>query len=160
MTNTVQQQKNYVGAGVILTRTDGATPRFLCLQGRETGVWSFSKGRAEPCDGGAPLRTAVRETQEETGLMVGQDYTIVGNSVRYGKRPYWVGVVAANAVQRITLAGREHVMAAWLTAEEIGRLNGNTDMRAWAKKMANGLGTGTHIMNTIASGSVPVLANS
>ena len=152
MTNTVQQQKNYVGAGVILTRTDGPAPRFLCLQGRDTGVWSFSKGRAEACDGGAPLRTAVRETQEETGLIVGQDYTIVGNSVRYGKRPYWVGVVAAGAQNRITLAGREHVMAAWLTAEEIGRLQGNADMRAWAKKMANGLGTGAHIVNTIVSG--------
>jgi 8-oxo-dGTP pyrophosphatase MutT (NUDIX family) len=132
MTNT--------GAGIILTRTDtvSAEPRYFLLCGKGSGIWSFSKGHGEVCDGGCPLRTAVRETQEETGLVAGADYTLLLNeSQRFGKRPYWIGVVKPHAKQHMRLSAREHMIGGWFTLEEIGRLKSNVDVRAWYKKASN-----------------------
>lgn len=134
-----KQQQIYVGAGIILIHmgTDGEK-KYLLLKGRGAGVWSFPKGHPELCDKQSPLRTAVRETFEETGLVAGQDYTIVGNSIRFGKRPYWVGVVNDTT---ITVNQKEHTEATWMTWEEIAALQStNTDVRCWIKKSrgANG----------------------
>jgi len=128
----------YVGAGILLMRLGvvGEVPRFLLLRGRDTGIWSFSKGHPEEEDGGDPLRTAIRETREETGYELGRDYTLVGeSSIRLGKRPYWVGLLTATgAATRLRLAFGEHSDAGWFTWSEVGRLVTNTDVRAWVKK--------------------------
>ena len=143
MTNTtkpgapVWKAKAYAGAGIILTRMDGPVPQFLCLRGRKTGVWSFSKGHPEAIDAGVALRTAARETYEETGMEAGVDYAIIGTSVRYGKRPYWMGILKPGAAERIQLARAEHDAAVWLTQNEIAQLRGNTDVRAWVRKADN-----------------------
>lgn len=133
-----QQGRHYVGAGIILVRLDGEAARFLLLRGRDTGIWSFSKGHPEETDHARPLRTAVRETYEETGLMNGRDYAIVGNSVRFGKRPYWLGVVMPDSLDRVRVAHAEHNMAAWLTHSEIEdlKMSTNTDVRVWSTKAA------------------------
>ena len=136
---TVEKQQTYVGAGIILIHvgTDGEK-KYLILKGRVGGVWSFPKGHPELCDKQSPLRTAVRETCEETGLVAGQDYTILGNSIRFGKRPYWVGVVNDTT---ITVNQKEHTEATWMTWGEIAALQStNTDVRCWIKKSrgANG----------------------
>lgn len=127
----------YVGAGVLLMRLGfpGDIPRFLLLQGRDTGIWSFSKGHPEPEDAGTPLRTAVRETREETGYELGRDYSLVSDtSVRLGKRPYWVGLMRPGAPTRPRLAPGEHSDCGWFSWSEVGRLPTNTDVRAWFKK--------------------------
>jgi 8-oxo-dGTP pyrophosphatase MutT (NUDIX family) len=130
----VWKARAYTGAGIILTRTDGPVPRILCLRGRATGIWSFSKGHPENVDGGKPLRTAARETYEETGLVAGDDYKIIGSSVRYGKRPYWMGILEEGVANQVRVARKEHDVAAWFSLEEIRQLRGNTDVRAWVKK--------------------------
>lgn len=127
-------QKTYVGAGIILVkRTAGEADRYLLLKGRTTGVWSFSKGHPERDDDGSQLRTAVRETFEETGYSAGCDYEIMGGSIRFGKRPYWIGVVRED-LPAISLSYAEHSEAAWLTWAEITALKSNSDVRAWIKK--------------------------
>jgi len=134
--STPHKMKNtYVGAGIILTRisNDESEHQYLLLKGKETGVWSFSKGHPELCDREMPLRTAVRETWEETGLVAGRDYIIMGDSIRFGKRPYWVGLLTEDAAE-VAVCRAEHSMAAWFSWEEICTLNANTDVRAWIKK--------------------------
>lgn len=129
-----KQQQTYVGAGIILVQmgADGEK-KYLLLKGRVGGVWSFPKGHPELCDKQSPLRTAVRETFEETGLLAGQDYTILGNSIRFGKRPYWVGVLTRETTVRVNQ--KEHTEAVWMTWEEVTALqNTNTDVRCWNKK--------------------------
>jgi len=126
--------KTYVGAGIILAKPDADCGfRFLVLKGRDTGIWSFSKGHPELEDRESPLRTAARETYEETGLAVG-DYRIFGNSVRFGKRPYWLGIVSTD---RVILRPREHSAYAWLSWEEITQVRGNSDVRSWVQKYRN-----------------------
>jgi len=124
---------SYVGAGIILTRLGDNETHYLLLKGKDTGVWSFSKGHPEFCDRTTPLRTAVRETLEETGLVAGRDYNIMGDSIRFGKRPYWVGLMTVNAAD-VIVCRTEHSEADWFTWEEICNLNANTDVRAWIKK--------------------------
>ena len=119
----------------------GEEDHFLLLKGLDSGVWSFPKGHPEAMDGGMPLCTAVRETREETGLVAGVDYDILSDSIRFGKRPYWIGVIRPTA-GRIRLANDEHSMAAWFTWAEIAQLEScNTDVRCWIKKSrgANGM---------------------
>lgn len=126
------QNGGYAGAGLILTRVEGHAIRFLLLRGTDSGIWSFSKGHPESCDGGRPLCTAVRETLEETGLVNEWDYAIFGNSIRFGKRPYWIAVVRPGACLRMN--PREHDMAGWFTLDEVCQLNTNADVRAWTKR--------------------------
>lgn len=135
---TVNATKMYIGAGIILARPDEACGyRFLLLEGRATGIWSFSKGHPECVDRASALRTAARETFEETGLSAGEDYTIYGNSVRFGKRPYWLGILSPTAGD-IRMSLREHSAYAWMSFEEIGRIRGNLDVRAWVQKSQRG----------------------
>ena len=146
---TATDMSNYVGAGVILVQMTGGETRFLLLRGTESGVWSFSKGHPEACDRNSPLRTAVRETQEETGLRCGLDYDIMGDALRFGKRPYWIGVVRDEQAP-IRLTAREHSEYGWFTVPEILALNTNCDVRTWVKK-AHGPSKFTHTMGLISS---------
>lgn len=133
-TNMSPSGRQYIGAGIILMRptADGGEMEYLLLQGC-SGVWSFPKGHPEATDRGSPLRTAVRETYEETGFLCDRDYNILGNSMRFGKRPYWLGLVSSAAPPR--LAATEHSGYAWMTAGAVrGLENTNGDVRAWAKK--------------------------
>jgi 8-oxo-dGTP pyrophosphatase MutT (NUDIX family) len=127
----------YVGAGIILARRGaGGEHQFLVLKGRKSGIWSFSKGHPEREDHESPLRTAARETFEETGLEAGFHYRIFGNSVRFGKRPYWMGLCMTEV--DVVISRREHSAYAWLTRDEIAALRGNSDVRAWIQKSRSG----------------------
>lgn len=123
----------YVGAGIVLVSP--CRMRYLLLKGH-SGIWSFPKGHTEFSDKNTPLRTACRETYEETGFIAGTDYTIVGDSIRFGKRPYWVGIMCRDTVP--CLAEREHSEAAWFTAEAICAMHINSDVRDWTKKRDRG----------------------
>jgi 8-oxo-dGTP pyrophosphatase MutT (NUDIX family) len=128
----VKMDAPYVGAGIILMRLINNVPEFLMLRGRRSNVWSFPKGHPETVDANSPLRTAVRETKEETGLENGVDYTIVGDAIRFGKRPYWLGIVQGEPV--VHLCYHEHVEWRWANRAEIQQMDSNTDVRAWIKK--------------------------
>jgi 8-oxo-dGTP pyrophosphatase MutT (NUDIX family) len=150
---TTNATKMYVGAGIVLARPDEICGyRFLLLRGRDTGVWSFSKGHPEREDHRSPLCTAARETFEETGLSVSDDYTIYGNSIRFGKRPYWLGIIKPDA-KEVTLTPREHSAYAWMSWDEIGQIRGNLDVRAWIKKSRATNGEFQRIL-AISSGSI------
>ena len=160
MINTVSNK--YVGAGIILMARspclggeEKEEDRFLLLKGLDSGVWSFPKGHPEAMDGGMPLCTAVRETREETGLVAGVDYDILSDSIRFGKRPYWIGVVRPT-MGRIQLACDEHSMAAWFTWSEIANLEAcNTDVRCWVKKSRGPNGVFVRLTSLIDSLSFP-----
>ena len=138
----------YVGAGIILMRFSETWPQFLMLKGRRSCVWSFPKGHPETVDKCSPLRTAVRETQEETGLVNGRDYTIIGDAIRFGKRPYWLGIVHGDPT--IQLCWHEHIEWTWSTRNEIMELESNTDVRSWVKKTM-GVSNFTRLIDSVAN---------
>lgn len=150
----VYSEKKYVGAGIILVHlTATSAPRYLMLKGSRSGIWSFSKGHPESVDRGSPLRTAVRETEEETGYVNGRDYHIIGDAIRFGKRPYWLGLVTADVPPPMKLSRTEHTEAAWMTRDEVANLESNTDVRAWTKKAAVPSNF-TRLLNTVREQSV------
>lgn len=131
---SVSPDTTYTGAGIILTRIMDGRIQLLLLRGVSAGIWSFPKGHAEACDGGQPLRTAVRETREETGLVCGADYQIVGDRMRYGKNRYWLGVLLPGAREPI-IEPREHTAAQWFDKDAVTTLTPvNRDIRIWIQK--------------------------
>ena len=55
-------------AGAVVVRLDGPEPRFLLVKARrDPTVWIFPKGHVE--DGETAEETALRETQEEAGVI-------------------------------------------------------------------------------------------
>jgi 8-oxo-dGTP pyrophosphatase MutT (NUDIX family) len=154
MTSATTTASPYIGAGIILTRIIRSEPHFLLLRGRAAGVWSFPKGHPEECDRETPLRTAVRETFEETGYQAGIDYSILGNSLRFGKRPYWIGMMMPTSLAKpVIMASREHDSAGWFTWSQIAKMKGNTDVRNWVAK------TKGQFTQTIALASAPSAAS-
>ena len=128
---------NIPGAGVILFRfrsCPSSDPEFLLLKGRDTGVWSFPKGHPEAGDNDEALRTATRETYEETGYIYDKDYHICGGSIRFGKRPYWVGFLTTTREVRLT--SREHQTYGWFTRAELAEsgISANLDVRGWLRR--------------------------
>jgi 8-oxo-dGTP pyrophosphatase MutT (NUDIX family) len=122
-----------IGAGIVLVRNTSEGPCFLLLRGADTGVWSFPKGHTENIDRGDAMATAIRETLEETGYQMDIDYMIVSDRFRLGKRPYWVGKMNATSSWTPRLAPREHSAFGWFYANDLEKLNANTDVRALVK---------------------------
>ncbi len=155
-TMMTDDKKMYTGAGIILARLgEGVEPRFLLLCGRATGVWSFAKGRPEEIDRASPLRTAVRETYEETGFVAGKDYTLMNKPIRFGKRSYWLGVMETSSVRQLRIRAAEHSMAGWFTWDEVERLQGNTDVREWTKKSRKAHGSFLALINAWLTSPTP-----
>ena len=138
MTRQPEIKMPYRGAGLILMRMDdNGEQRVLLLKGRETCVWSFPKGHPEAEDRALPLRTAIRETHEETGFVIEKDYTIYNTGLRLRRRHYWIGIMKTDGP--VVIARNEHSDYGWFSWAEICRLYGNMDVQAWIKKMERGL---------------------
>jgi bis(5'-nucleosidyl)-tetraphosphatase len=116
-----------LSAGVVVVRLDGPEPRYLLLRAYRN--WDFPKGEVEAEE--APLETALREVEEETGL--------TGLDFRWGRPYHETPPYAGGKVARYYLAacddpgsvrlgenrelGRpEHHEYRWLTASEAGGL--------------------------------------
>jgi len=117
------------GAGIILIN-DG---KVLLLQG-VTGIWSFPKGHGE-IDDANPFITAIRETFEETGYMLGVDYEIVGDKMRLDKRVYWTAR-PLRTLREPSLIAREHKSFMWVPVGDVNWLNINSGIKAWARRFA------------------------
>jgi 8-oxo-dGTP pyrophosphatase MutT (NUDIX family) len=116
-----------IGAGIILTLDDSV----LLLQGVK-GSWSFPKGHWEIGDA-TPMDTAIRETWEETGYILGLDYEIVGTKMRLDKRIYWMAR-PLRTLQDPVLRSREHKGFRWVPISDIYWLNVNSGVKIWCQR--------------------------
>lgn len=116
-----------IGAGIILTLDDSV----LLLQGVK-GSWSFPKGHGEI--GETAIDTAVRETWEETGYVLGLDYEIVGDKMRLDKRIYWMAR-PLRPLQDPVLRPREHKAFKWVLIKDLDWLNANAGVKIWKQRV-------------------------
>ena len=123
MPQTLPQSR---AAGFVLTREGPAgEPEYLLLVNRRDGMPGLPKGHAEP--GEDDLRTALRETEEETGLT---DLDVdpwfvreIAYRVRKHGEPRWKTVVYLRAGLRSgeVRLSHEHTAFSWLPLEEVLR---------------------------------------
>jgi 8-oxo-dGTP pyrophosphatase MutT (NUDIX family) len=96
------------------------------VQGRQTGKWSFPKGHAN--EGEDPLKCALREIEEETGLR-GLDTWLEGErvcgKVGYG---YYFLFVLPEKVELKAVDTKEIMETVWVTVEEMREMNVNADV--------------------------------
>ena len=141
----------FVGAGVILRNSAG---QILLVCDARSGRWGFPKGHPERCDERDPLKTAVRECWEETGLKCGEDYVLdVSKPKRIGKRLYFMGV--CNATHFKSIPGEISDVRWWSSHEFPGKDDFlNADLRTWVKKQRIGSPSFTGIKMSPSLGPV------
>ena len=111
------------GAGVILLRNQ----EVLLVKNAYTGSWGFTKGTREDYDE-SYLANAIREVIEESGYYERIDYTLYDGPCRFGKRPYWFGIVHTQMPVRMNHT--DHIDIKWHTVN--GKIkNPNKDLEAW-----------------------------
>jgi 8-oxo-dGTP pyrophosphatase MutT (NUDIX family) len=121
--------------GMILVNNNGEV---LLLKGADTaegpGKWSFPKGAIEPQDGESLLKTAVRETAEETGLVAEDHYTIASKrpALQVHNNIFWLGVMRPDAPAP-TISADEISEYRWVNPKtcrlDVGSLNAG--VRRW-----------------------------
>ena len=113
--------------GILRTRNEMEEERYVLVQGRYTGKWSFPKGHSN--EGETALECALREVGEETGideLPEASDYLKIG----YGN--YFV----FNLSEEVVLKARdkkEIMCTRWVTIEEMMGMSLNSDASQFRK---------------------------
>lgn len=115
----------FKGAGVQIMNGDNV----LLVQNLGSGNWGFPKGHREPSD--LSWRdTAVREVEEETGLVEGTHYTICSEKpTLWGRRPYWTA--SANELGPLRMNASEHRAVKWIPLSNLKRYQKNYDLTHW-----------------------------
>ena len=86
----------------------------LILKDKSSGKWSFPKGAKEDSDG-TPLKTAIRECSEETGLLIDRDYYLLSYAplVTFNRMYFYANIITG-AEERIILQDSEIVDYRWM----------------------------------------------
>lgn len=127
----LQRVKRQVVAGFVIFRRTHEGAKFLLLY-RRGNYWNFPKGHFEAGEKG--LDTALRETEEETGLKKA-DLHIIPNFRAYEKFYFRRGYqtiydtvilyLAETRNPRVTISPREHSGFAWFLYSDVLRALGN-----------------------------------
>ncbi len=103
----------------------------ICLvQGRSTRKWSFPKGH--PNTGESAFQCALRETMEETGILIPwQTHRPIKLSIGY----YYV-IFVEEEYKSFCNDAKEILQVCWVSIDELQELRGNVDVNAFLKKFA------------------------
>ena len=128
----VPRQRVY--GGILHTpHPDSEQVRYLLVQGRYSGKWSFPKGHSY--EGEDPLTCARREIAEETGQTHLPDPV---EYIRLGYGNYYVFVCPFMFIPYPQDTG-EIMGTAWVTLKEMGTLSLNVDVSRYHKKKSKQL---------------------
>ena len=95
------------------------------VQGQKSGKWGWTKGHRESRDR-TWFDTAIRETYEESGLLLGKDYWICGTlPEQWGKRVYWQGITYSLMIPAPTQDIR------WVPLSSLADLSLTNDVEEW-----------------------------
>ena len=99
---------------------------YALVQGRQTGKWSFPKGHAN--EGEEPLKCALREIEEETGLTGLVEENRVCGKVGYGN--YFLFILPS-MVELKAVDTKEIMATAWVSVEQMHEMNVNADVHSF-----------------------------
>ena len=102
--------------------------RYLLVQGRSSGKWSFPKGH--PMDDEEPLECAKRELFEETGLIAPFMYT---HSYQLTTGIYFMYKTRTEDICE-TLDTDEILSTQWVTIPEMKKMNVNIDVNTFLRQ--------------------------
>ena len=115
-----------VHGGILYVSTDPV--RFALVQGRHTGKWSFPKGH--PQDGEAPITTALREIEEETGI---QSLPTPSMTYRIGYGSYFAFPLQTT-IPLVPIDHGEIMNVAWVTLDEMEQMQLNIDVNQFRRQ--------------------------
>jgi len=124
---SLRNTKPLIYGGIVCTRV-GSDIYYALVQGRQTGKWSFPKGHAN--EGEEPLKCALREIEEETGLTGLVEDNRVCGKVGYG---YYFLFVLPEKVELKAVDTKEIMETAWVTVEEMHEMNVNADVMSFLR---------------------------
>jgi len=140
-----QEVKKEVSAGIITSRDVPGKRDYLLLKHANGDHWSFSKGHVE--EGENPKETALRELEEETGLVPQElssdfsrttSYTFERADRKVSKTViYFLGLISREAQVRLS---PEHLDYVWLPYDDArAKLTYENDRQLldWAEKKLN-----------------------
>lgn len=113
--------------GTILKSSKDGQDRYALVCGKYTMKWSFPKGHKKLREN--PIECALRETKEETGILIEQEPEHV---VKLNTGVYFVFSFDANIPLK-PLDKREIADAQWFTKDEMKNLSINRDVSAFVK---------------------------
>lgn len=117
------------GAGLVIYHPSAWA--VLLVRDTRTDLWSFPKGRAEAWDRDL-IDTAVRETYEETGMVLDINYRLLSRDLEAYGNTYLTYAEATTADLPFICCAEQHVAeVAWVPVHDIP-LQANFALRAWA----------------------------
>jgi 8-oxo-dGTP pyrophosphatase MutT (NUDIX family) len=102
--------------------------KFLVVRGKDTGIWSFPKGRMD--DNEDEEVCAIREVYEETGILI--DNLKENDRLKLGRNTYFIiNVDDINKYNTFNIKDTFEVdVVEWKTFSELKKLSCNKDIRA------------------------------
>jgi 8-oxo-dGTP pyrophosphatase MutT (NUDIX family) len=118
--------------GVILVSPDDC---ILVVQGRKSMKWSFPKGHGTTCE--SPLKAALRELKEETGIVLQE--RIPDNEKRFKSNKSNSGgtyfIFQMDTKPDVVTEDKTEIMdAMWCPRHKLPSLRGNMDMTTFCRK--------------------------
>ena len=120
-----QLRRPLIYGGIVCTRVETEI-YYALVQGRQTGKWSFPKGHAN--EGEEPLKCALREIEEETGLTGLVEENRVCGKVGYGN--YFLFILPS-MVPLKAVDTKEIMATAWVSVEQMHEMNVNADVHSF-----------------------------
>jgi 8-oxo-dGTP pyrophosphatase MutT (NUDIX family) len=125
--------------------------KYLLVQGRSSGKWSFPKGH--PYENETPLECARRELYEETGLNVPVNYS---DSYQLSTGVYYLYNVRSEILCE-TLDPNEIINISWFSVSQMKKIKVNIDVNTFLRQRSEYPFplNGTNPAFTVSSGKKP-----
>jgi len=114
---------NYVYGCILIT----SDRKVLIIRGRKSGKWSFPKGHPEEDE--SELDAAIRETKEETGLLLNTWYQ---DCIQLATGIYFIYRYKEQSC--IPLDTNEVTETRWVSFETLKKMNVNIDVNTFLRK--------------------------
>ena len=130
-----RNHKSNIYGGILSTINKNGSKKYVVVQGRYTGKWSFPKGHINENE--QPMRCSLREIEEETGLtekILKKPYGFI----RFGYGNYYLFRLEEES-PLIPQDTKEIMDTKWATLEDLEKMQLNADASYYRKYLLDGI---------------------